>query len=574
MAFQELVTQRLLRGVVRRLNNLRIAGAGRRLAGVSRATGGQPVAFFKASTGIDDLSWNSGFHLLTSWSLRLRGVPVVYFACRAGMSRCVLGTNRDDLHEAPPCRSCIHQSETLYAGVPSAVETGARAASPASEVHWFALDRDLDLEEAIQNLGLKDLMAFTWDRRMGGAPAALPENHSSMSSKADAETSDGATPLGALCLPSLRWILRRHNLNDDENTRYLFREYILSAWNVARRFAQFLADTDPRLVVVFNGQYFPEAVARYVARQRGLRVVTHEVGLQPASAFFTDGEATAYPLAIPDDFELSAQQTARLDAYLEQRFQGRFTMAGIQFWPDMRGLSPALLETAARFSQIVPIFTNVVFDTSQTHANTIFSDMFAWLDMALEAIRAHPETLFVIRAHPDETRLRKESRETVEEWVEASGADRLANVVFIGPKEYLSSYELIQRAKFVMVYNSTVGLEASIMGKPVLCGGRARYTDYATVFFPQSVESQRRTLQEFLDARSIRLPPEFMRNARRFLYYQLFRSSLPFEDFLLPSVRPTQARLRAFPWDRLLQAPSVQAVLRGLLDGGDFLLHE
>ena len=40
--------------------------------------------------------------------------------------------------------------------------------------------------------------------------------------------------------------------------------------------------------------FYPEATARYIARQRGLRVITHEVGLQPASAFFTDGEATTY----------------------------------------------------------------------------------------------------------------------------------------------------------------------------------------------------------------------------------------------------------------------------------------
>ena len=59
--------------------------------------------------------------------------------------------------------------------------------------------------------------------------------------------------------------------------------------------------------------------------------------------------------------------------------------------------------------------------------------MFAWLDMTLGVIKSQPETLFVIRAHPDETRLRKESRETVEGWVERSGAWRLANVVFVGP---------------------------------------------------------------------------------------------------------------------------------------------
>jgi hypothetical protein len=89
------LTQRLKRGLVRRLNNLKIAGVARNIVRRSPAASGAPVVFFKASTGIDDLSWNSGFHLLASWALRLQGVPVVYFACQAGMSHCVLGTNRD-----------------------------------------------------------------------------------------------------------------------------------------------------------------------------------------------------------------------------------------------------------------------------------------------------------------------------------------------------------------------------------------------------------------------------------------------------------------------------------------------
>ncbi len=95
-------------------------------------------------------------------------------------------------------------------------------------------------------------------------------------------------------------------------------------------------------------------------------------------------------------------------------------MAGIKFWADMKGLDESFLQKAAGFKQIVPIFTNVIFDTSQPHANTVFEDMFDWLDLVLEVIRAHPETLFVIRAHPDELRVRKASRETVAGWVEAS----------------------------------------------------------------------------------------------------------------------------------------------------------
>jgi len=559
----ELFEQRIKRGLVRRLNNARIASVAREVARRAPEPSGQPVAFFKASTGIDDLSWNSGFHLLVSWALRLQGVPVVYFACNAGMSHCVLGTNRHDVHRDPPCRSCIHQSQTLYAGLAAVAPRGAGTAPLAgSHVHWFTFDRDPDLDRALDNLSLAQLSEFRWT--MPGEPGV--------------KSSTGVLklPRGNLCLPGLRWILRRYNLDDDPDTRFLLREYILSAWNVAREFSRFLDETNPRLVVVFNGQFFPEGIARHVAQQRGLGVITHEVGLQPASAFFTEGEATAYPIHIPDDFQLNAEQNARLDAYLQQRFQGRFSMAGIQFWPSMRGLDDAFLARASRFKQIVPVFSNVIFDTSQPHANTVFPDMFAWLEAVLAGIRSHPDTLFVIRAHPDETRTRKASRETVQEWVTQQGVDRLENVIFIAPQEYLSSYELIQRSKFVLVYNSTIGMEASIMGKPVLCGGRARYTQYPTVFFPQSISEQRAELQRFLEADTIPVPAEFRRNARRFLYYQLFRASLPFGEFLEPSVRKTQTRLRTFDLHRLSpeSSPALEAISSGLLRGGDFLLKE
>ena len=548
----EFFTQRLKRGLVRRLNNLKIASTARRVARLSPSPSGQPIVFFKASTGIDDLSWNSGFHLLTTWALRLQGIPVAYFSCNAGMSKCILGTDRDKPQKEMPCKSCTYQSRTLYAAVPELTmddrpQTIVHRPSSAV-VNWFDYRRDEQLAAALENLPLQDLMNFAWQ----------------------------GIPLGALCLPGLRWILRIHHLSDDENTRYLLREYILSAWNVVRKFSAFLDAMDPRLVVVFNGQFFPEATAAYLARKRGLRVITHEVGLMPATAFFTDGEATIYPIHIPDSFEMNDAQNAKLDAYLAKRFQGDFTMAGIKFWADMKGLDEAFLAKAAQFKQIVPIFTNVIFDTSQPHANTVFEDMFAWLDMTLEVIRAHPETLFVIRAHPDETRLRKASRETVEGWVSRRGVQREPNVIFVGPREPLSSYDLIARSKFVMVYNSTIGLEASILGAAVLCAGKARFTQYPTVFFPQTADAVRSKMEEFLNTEKIEIPADFKRNARRFLYYQLFRTSLPFGDFLEPSVRTTQTRLKSFALEQLSPEKSkvMDAIFDGLLNNGDFLLKE
>jgi hypothetical protein len=337
-----------------------------------------------------------------------------------------------------------------------------------------------------------------------------------------------------------------------------------------------IADADPQAVVVFNGQFYPEAVARWISRKRGIRSFTHEVGFQPFSVFFTPGEATASPIPLPDEFQMTSEQDACLDAYLEKRFHGKFSMAGIRFWPEMKGLDAGFVHRVAQFKQVVPVFTNVVFDTSQPHANTIFRDMFAWLDLVVELARDHPETLFVIRAHPDETRPGKESLESVQDWVAKNDVTRLLNVLFVPPTDYFSSYELIRRAKFVMIYNSTIGMEAAIMGAAVLCAGKARFTPYNTVFFPQSVLDFRRQAEEFLASNKIDIPREFQSNARRFLYYQLFRASLPFDSFLTNGDHPSLTRLKDFAWEQLLpeKSPAISAILDGVLWDGDFTLNE
>ena len=490
------------------------------------------VAIFSASTRLTGISLNAAFAYLAACGLQLADIPVVYFACRAGMSRCVLGTNWQNPSQPPPCPACIAQSRRLFAHAPTVD---------------FTFQEDGALRRSIDDLSVPDLSAFVYPAVQGFGI-------------------DQDIPLGDLVLPSLRWANRLHNLHDDEPTRFLFREYILSAWRVAIEFANFLEQANPQILVVFNGVLYPEAMVRWIAQQRGLRVITHEVGFRPFSAFFSDQQATAYHVDIPDEYVLTPEQNASLDEYLGRRFQGEFSMAGIRFWPEMRKMDEDLIRKSDNFQQIVPIFTNVIFDTSQIHANTVFNDMFDWLDLILEIIKSHPETLFVIRAHPDELRPGKQSRESVPNWVIQNKVDSLNNVVFIDPTESLSSYELIERSKFVMLYNSSIGLEAALMGKAVLCGGRARYTPYNTVYFPDSPEEYQLKAEDFLSTGNrIEIPAEKIVNARRFMYFQLFKASIPFDEFLEEDTKPGYVRLKPVNWRQL--KPENSQVMRTLVDG-------
>ncbi len=244
-----------------RIRELAVEVAAKSVVGATK----RPVVFFNASTRLGGLSLNGGFSLLTAWGLRLQGIPVVHFVCNSGMSRCVLGTDREALAKQPPCQKCITHSRSEFAN---------------AEVIWFDYAEDSTVGQETKGMSIVELEEYA---------------HADI-------------PLGMLVMPALRWKLRKHHLIDDADTRFLYREFILSAWNVACNFIKLLDKTNPSTVVVFNGQFFPEATVRFIARKRGIRTVAHEVGMLPFTAFFTDGEATAYPIDIPESYVLSDSQ--------------------------------------------------------------------------------------------------------------------------------------------------------------------------------------------------------------------------------------------------------------------------
>jgi len=532
--FVNRMRQRVMLEAAHHNNNRRFAALSRRVAANTPARTGAPVIFFDVSTRLSGTSLNAAFAALSAWSLELKGTRVIHFVCQKGLAPCVFGTKRNSLHQDPPCRGCVRQSEALFS---------------QSEVVSFEFDADALPHGVLEPLSLNELSYFTY---------------------AD-------LPLGELALPSMRWILRRHHLTDDELTRSLFRSYIRSAYSLALQFEALVREAQPQTVVVFNGMQYPEATARWVARKHGIRVISHEVGLIPFGAYFTEGDATAYDLDIPEDFQLDEVQNQRLDEYLSKRFKGDFHMAGVRFWPEMSGLNPEFLQKAAKFKQLVPIFTNVIFDTSQLHANVVFEDMFTWLDSLLDAARVHPETLFVIRAHPDEARVGKASEESVAEWAEARGVRNIPNLHFIPPQEYVNSYDLIRMAKFVLIYNSTIGLEASILGAAVLSAGKARFTASDVVWLPETKAAYQAKLDLFLETGTVEVPSHFKHNARRFLYWQLYRSSLSFEDYLKPDgIWAGYVTLKDFPWQALLpeNSATMQTIHEGILHCGDFMLKE
>ena len=491
---------------------------------------GPPVLFFNASTRIHTLSLNAAFSLLAAWAVQLAGAPVQYVVCQKGMQQCVLGFQQHDYERPPPCQACIRFSEHLF---------------PDQKVLPLRLD-DHAVSAADRELEGLDIRGMSAWKAMG-------------------------LPIGELCLPGMRWMLRRHHLPNDDETRVVFRQVLRSATSLAARLDSIYQQASPRAVVLFNGLMYPEAVARALAKRHGIPVVTHEVGLRPGSAHFSHGHATFRKVELGQAEYLMPDQELQLDEYLEQRRTGRFTMAGVRFWPEIEPM-PGWLERKIRdYGQLVTVFTNVVFDTSQAHAKVLFQDMFHWLDTLRPTMESTKNTLFVIRAHPDEDRPGKQSRESVADWFRESGLSEVQNVAFLSPSDYISSYDLIDHSKFVLVYSSSIGLEASIRGIPVLSAGRSRYVHVPAISHPDSREQYVSRFKSWILSPRHLLEQEQIRSARTFLFHELYSASLDFSPYLEPNARmPGMVSFADFGIEQLETDPQIAVLSGGILEGSDF----
>ena len=443
-----------------------------------------PVVIFDVEPQPTRLTGHTATSRAIGWALRLAGQSVVHVVCQRGVPQCLFGgAERRIPNLRPPCSSCTYLRQQFY---------------PEKLIRSFRYDADrwAALEIGLQNLSITELMDFEYK----------------------------GLQIGRFCSPSVRWLLRRHDLMENQPAHDLMVRFVLGSVSFAESFERLIDELRPRAAVIYNGAFYTEATAVAVANKHGIPVISHELGWVAGRMFISHDAATRYKIDMPSSFEMSRQEEQELETYLSQRFSGDFKMGATRFWPEMRVLSPFLRKKVSQFRQVVSIFTNVIFDTSQLYANTLFKDMFAWLTETVTLANDMKDTLFLIRVHPDE--FLKESQETVAEWFSQRPERKLPNVVLISANEYISSYDLIRCSKFVVVYNSTVGLEAMVLGKPVICGGETRYLNATAAVRPSNPVEYRGLVRQYANAKELSFSNHDRQQARRYLYYTYFKACL------------------------------------------------
>lgn len=321
---------------------------------------------------------------------------------------------------------------------------------------------------------------------------------------------EGAS-LGLGVLSSL--IFHCKNLEPDIDTHGSLVDALLTA--AARSYTltnRLIDELNPATVLVFNGRFSCAKAIVEAVRLRGRKVLFHEVGATKDRYYLSDRSVHSASNArkmLQDDWHAApADREAIAAAYFAPRRSGLSLLEARH--DDGRKRDLPLESTGRRrlvyFASSVDEYAAVedAFD------EFLFPTQRAAVEWLVAWVRARPGTELVIRLHPRMRHLSAQERA----WWKAFSS---GNVLTIPGEHACDSYALAASADRVLTFHSSLGPEATYLGKVAILLGDAKYRGLDCVYEPATTAELERIIEDGS------LPPKPARNCLPFGYNQVMR---------------------------------------------------
>ncbi len=262
---------------------------------------------------------------------------------------------------------------------------------------------------------------------------------------------------------------------------------------------QLMAQHRPDRFEVFNGRHACSKFGLLAAKNLSVPFNTMEVTAQKRPILFQGHTAhdrqgvQARILKLPVDLELA-----------ESFFSNRRKPRGNKF--AKRHSSKFVLPSRDGFQRLVTIFLS-----SQDEFASLGKSWKSTFPEDHEIVRRtcerFPNTLFCVRFHPNQAGIKSDITSQFEQ------IQHLPNVHIYYPDDDANSYALIEHSDVVVVFNSTVAVEACWVGKPTIMLGPSFYDELDIAFTPEDVDGFWELLQRD------HLPAKDRTGAARLAYY-------------------------------------------------------
>jgi len=294
-----------------------------------------------------------------------------------------------------------------------------------------------------------------------------------------------------------------------------------------------LQDERPDAVLVPNGLVTELGVFYQVARYLDLQTVTYEFNDQREQIWLSQNNIVMHqntdalwaargetPLTDAEREEIAALEDARTSA----KKYGK----GTRFWQDVASMGGEQLRETLGLDErpVALLATNVLGDSLTLGRNAFAESMAEWIEKTVQYFAKRDDVQLVVRVHPGERLMKGPSILGV---IERALPEHPAHIQVIGPDEKVNTYDCMEIAGLGLAYTTTVGMEMSMRGVPVILAGNTHYRGRGFTFDPSSWDEYYAMLDCLLsDLPAYRLSQEQVETAWNYAYRFFFDFPMPF----------------------------------------------
>jgi hypothetical protein len=301
----------------------------------------------------------------------------------------------------------------------------------------------------------------------------------------------------------------------------------------ARMTMTWLQGHKPDVVIVPNGTVQELGIVYRIARHLNLQTVTYEFGDQRQRIWLaqnaevmqqeTDGLWNAR-----QGTPLTQTQMERLQSLFVARQRASMWENFARLWQDTpaKGGEQARQALGLDERPVVLLATNVLGDSLTLGRQIFSSSMAEWITRTVQYFTGRPDVQLVIRVHPGEILTHGLSMVDVVKSVLPTLPEHIR---LIKPEDKLNTYDVMEVADLGLVYTTTVGLEMSMIGLPVLVTGKTHYRERGFTYDPETWVSYYKLLGQILEnPGGFRLSREQVERAWHYAYRFFFEFPRPF----------------------------------------------
>lgn len=273
----------------------------------------------------------------------------------------------------------------------------------------------------------------------------------------------------------------------------LGRSHLRNLLVVYAAYDRILDEVQPDRVIANDSYYGMWAILQLMCERRGIPFYSHWSCNRSGAWCYAYNDASMnldYRQAWPNFLAqvLTDRQRTTVDEWLAGRLSGKEMII------DTASLAPHCTDEVdlSKIKEGKPtalLAANVIWDLAALNKQIVFSDMIEWIAETITWFGKHPEYQLIVKPHPAEQNPSiPETEEMVSTALKKRGMVIPDNVALLTPKSSVTVYQLLPLVNVGLMHTTTVGLEMSAQGIPVITTARSPYRGFGFTLDPATMD--------------------------------------------------------------------------------------